>query len=355
MPALSIADFTEFLLFNSQNGYYITQNPIGKNADFITAPEISQLFGETLAVYLLHLANNYNEPLTLVEMGAGRGTLFFDLLNTINKLSNKFNINFLAQTKLAIIESSPALQKVQQQKLANFSRYLDIKWYQDFKDFIANNDRPILFVSNELLDCFAINQFVKTAEGWQLRLVEFDGKLAELQKSPHNLTNDLKFILQPTNQKLIFDILGDNLANSAPIGAVFEHSASMSNFFQQLCLAIKAFGGVAINIDYGYCNYDFSNSLQVIVKQQKVPFLKGCLQGDITALVDFNHLGNIAKANQLEFSLINKAKFLLDLGIIQRAQYLLTTNPQQASNIAKDVDRLIGDMGNLFKVMIIWR
>jgi SAM-dependent MidA family methyltransferase len=79
------------------------------------------------------------------------------------------------------------------------------------------------------------------------------------------------------------------------------------------------------------------------------------LQGDITALVDFNHLGNIAKANQLEFSLINKAKFLLDLGIIQRAQQLLTTNPQQASNIAKDVDRLIGDMGNLFKVMIIWR
>jgi NADH dehydrogenase [ubiquinone] 1 alpha subcomplex assembly factor 7 len=118
----------------------------------------------------------------------------------------------------------------------------------------------------------------------------------------------------------------------------------MSNFFQQLCLAIKAFGGVAINIDYGYCNYDFSNSLQVIVKQQKVPFLKGCLQGDITALVDFNHLGNIAKANQLEFSLINKAKFLLDLGIIQRAQQLLTTNPQQASNIAKDVDRLIGDI-----------
>ena len=350
---ISIADFVEFLLFNPQNGYYITKNPIGnkKDGDFITSPEISGLFGEMLAVYLLNLFSFQEEPIVLVEMGAGRGTLMLDVLSTIKKLAKTNDVakKFWQNCQVAIVEISPTLSKVQQQKLTEFK----VAWYVDFASFLANYQQKIFFFSNELFDCFAINQFVKTTQGWQLRLVAFEGELAN-----HNFSN-LQFVLDDFCQKnhsFVCQMLGQETADLAPINAVFEYAPKSHIFANELATALKKQGGVAINIDYGYAKYEFANTLQVLKNQQKQNFLTACQNADITALVDFVLLQKVAKQHNLQCSLISQGEFLQQLGIITRAEILQKTHPQKAPQIATDVARLIdsSQMGNLFKVLLWW-
>jgi NADH dehydrogenase [ubiquinone] 1 alpha subcomplex assembly factor 7 len=350
---ISIADFVEFLLFNKQNGYYINKNPIGNNkdGDFITAPEISGLFGEMLAVYLLNLFSFQQEPVVLVEMGAGRGTLMFDVLNTIKKLAktNEVAKNFWQKCQVAIVEISPILTKIQQQKLTEFN----IAWYTDFTSFLANYKQKIFFFSNELFDCFAINQYIKTKQGWQIRMISFEGELEN-----HNF-NNLQFVLAdfcPKNHSFVCQILGQEIANSAPINAVFEYAPKAHIFANELATAIKTQGAVAINIDYGYEKYEFANTLQVLKNQQKHNFLTSCKNADITALVDFILLQKVAKQHNLQCSLISQGEFLQQLGIITRAEILQKNHPQKAKQISIDVARLIdfSQMGDLCKVLIWW-
>lgn len=350
---ISIADFINFLLFNKQNGYYITKNPIGnsKNGDFITAPEISGLFGEILAVYLLNLFSFQQEPVVLVEMGAGQGTLMFDVLKTIKKLAktNEVAKKFWQTCQVAIVEISPALTMVQQQKLAEF----DISWYIDFTSFLANYQQKIFFFSNELFDCFAINQYIKTKHGWQLKMVAFEGKLEN-----HNFDN-LQFLLAdfcPKNHSFVCQMLGQEIADSAPINAIFEYAPTANIFANELATAIKTQGGVAINIDYGYTNYEFNNTLQVLKNHQKQDFLTSCKNADITALVDFVLLQKIAKQHNLQCSLVTQGEFLQQLGMITRAEILQKNHPQKAKQISIDVARLtdFSQMGSLFKVLIWW-
>jgi len=350
---ISIADFTEFLLFNQQNGYYTTKNPIGnkKNGDFITSPEISGLFGEMLAVYLVNLFSFQQEPVVLVEMGAGQGTLMFDVLNTITKLAktNEVAKKFWQNCQVAIIEISPVLTKIQQQKLASFN----IAWYVDFASFLASNKQKIFFFSNELFDCFAINQYIKTKQGWQLRMLAFEGELAS-----HNFSN-LQFVLSdfcPQNHHLVCQILGQEIADSAPIGGVFEYAPKAHLFAKNLAKALQKQGGVAINIDYGYSSYEFANTLQVLKNHQKQNFLTSCQNADITALVDFALLQKVAKEYNLQCSLILQSEFLKQLGINERAEILQKLHPTQARQIATDVARLtdVRQMGSLFKVLVWW-
>ncbi|MDX2082645.1 MAG: SAM-dependent methyltransferase, partial [Rickettsiales bacterium] len=136
-------------LFKDETGYYRTKNPIGKNADFITAPEISQVFGEILAAYFLQIADNKKskiskekiakKKISFVEMGAGKGTLFLDILNSIKKLALKKipqALDFLEATTFHIIEINEVLQKIQQQNLQQFN---NISWYKNFADFAQKN------------------------------------------------------------------------------------------------------------------------------------------------------------------------------------------------------------------------
>lgn len=354
MPkTLSIADFSEFLLFNPQNGYYITKNPIGNNkdGDFITSPEISGLFGEMIAVYLLNLFSFQQKPIVLVEMGGGQGTLMFDVLNTIKKLAktNDLAKNFWQSCQVAMVEISPTLTKVQQQKLAEFK----VAWYVDFASFLANYQQQIFFFSNELFDCFTINQYVKTKHGWQLRMVAFEGELAN-----HNFCN-LQFVLSdfcPQQHNLVMQILGEENSDLAPINAVFEYAPKSHIFAKQLASALNKQGGFAINIDYGYAKYEFANTLQVLKNQQKQSFLTACKNADITALVDFVLLQKVAKQHNLQCSLISQGEFLQQLGIITRAEILQKAQPQKAQQIATDVARLIdfSQMGSLFNVLVCW-
>ena len=149
---LTVSQFMNEALFHPKFGYYTNNQPIGRDGDFITAPEISQVFGELIAAYQVNLwQNNYNsQEINLVEMGAGKGTLMHDILRFASKIPN-----FLEKTTVNIIELSPKLQEIQKKNLQDFK----IKWWSSFDDFYENNqEKPIFFLANELFDCFAINQ-----------------------------------------------------------------------------------------------------------------------------------------------------------------------------------------------------
>jgi len=347
---MKISTLIEKSLFDDKNGYYKIKNPIGKNADFITAPEISQIFGELVAVYLLHVASNSKNKISLVEMGAGKGTWFKDILQTINKLSLKNNlqaIDFLNRAQFHIIEINSVLQKIQQQNLQNFS----IKWHKNFDDFFEQKNGEIFFISNELFDCFAVDQYVKTNEGWCERLVSFGDK--------KNLKNP-QFFLEKFNTKtndFIEEKLGKFLSQNAPQKAVFEYSESAQKFMKKLCEALNKAGGIAINFDYGYSEYEFANTLQTIKNHQKIPFLEGFSDSDITAQVDFLALDKIVKNYGLDSSLITQEEFLLSLGAQQRIEFLLEKNPHLSAEIKSGFAKLVNknQMGSLFKSHIFWK
>lgn len=316
-------------LFDEERGYYRTKNPIGKDSDFITAPEISQTFGELIALYLLQISANKKNKISLVEMGAGKGTLFFDILTTIKKLADKKNpqaVDFLERTTFHIIEIGEVLKKIQQEKLQNFS----VKWHKNFSDFLKEAEE-IYFVSNELFDCFPIDQFIKTDIGWCERLVE-----------------EKRFITANFNPE-INQFVEKLVDKNAPFGAVFEYSEDAQKFMTQLCEALKTNGGIAINFDYGFVKNEYANTLQALKNHQKVNVLKNPGTVDITALVDFSVLDKITKKFNLNSSLITQREFLMSLGIEERRKNLKNENSA--------IDRLIApdQMGELFKCHIIWK
>lgn len=332
-----ISDFIQNALFHPTTGYYRTKNPIGKDSDFITAPEISQAFGETIAVYLLQMATIRKSQIALVEMGAGKGTLFFDILNSIKKLAEKNipeAVDFFKRVTFSIVEINPVLREMQREKLREFK----VDWHENFSEISLKN-RELFFISNELFDCFAIDQFVLTEIGWCERLVAGN-----------------KFVLADSDKKT-HDFVEKQIGVLAPIGAVFEYSAAARQFMSQLCEVLKTQGGMAINIDYGYVKNEFANTLQALKNHQKVNVLENVGSADITSLVDFLSLQKIAQSYDLNSSLISQKEFLVSLGIEERRQILLKKNPQKSAEINSAIDRLVGSnqMGELFKCLIVWK
>ncbi|MDA0902459.1 MAG: SAM-dependent methyltransferase [Proteobacteria bacterium] len=338
--AITIAEFMNEALFHPQHGYYNTHNPLGKKGDFITSPEISQAFGELIGAYLIHIWQNsyHSQEINLVEMGAGQGTLMRDLLNFASKIPN-----FENRVKVNIIEISPKLTTVQQRKLAKFK----VNWFEDFASFYkSNGDKPLFFISNELFDCFAINQFVNTKDGWAERLVTLDenGQLAFSLSTPNPAISDL--ISKKTPDLNI------------KIDAFFEHSPSATSFMEELSQAINKNGGIGLAIDYGYIENKFKNTLQAVHNHQYCNVLENVGNIDITALVDFQNLRNIATRNHLETSLVTQKEFLESLGIEIRKENLMLGKSQDAQKeILSAIKRLVDptQMGELFKCLIFWK
>jgi NADH dehydrogenase [ubiquinone] 1 alpha subcomplex assembly factor 7 len=325
---MTVAQFMNEALFHPLYGYYNQKNPFGRNGDFITAPEISQVFGELIGAYLAGIWAQKKQKINLVEMGAGRGTLMKDLLCA--------NPEFAAQINIHIIEISPRLQEIQKENLREFK----INWWENFNDFYAaNSDLPIYFIANELFDCLPINQFVKTANGWREKLVGL------------NEQGNLDYILSnyPADKSI------DQMAAGAGLGAVFEYSQAAENLIAELSLAIKKTGGIGIIIDYGYIKNEFKNSLQALKNHQYCDALENAGNCDITALVNFQQLKNAAQKNT-KISLVTQKEFLENLGIELRQQKLITQNPTKQTEINSAINRLTdsAQMGELFKCLIFW-
>ena len=322
---LSVAQFMTMALLDPQAGYYATRDPFG--ADFITAPEISQMFGELVGLWCVQAWLDQDKPkgAQLIELGPGRGTLMADALRAA-----KLAKDFQKSVEVVLVEASPTLRDLQQEKLKDCGAA--VAW----KDRFDAGDRPLFLIANEFFDALPVRQFVNTERGWCERMVvAHDGKL--------------DFALSPVASNVTIE--GD-----APEGAVYETSPASLALAEDIGHVIARRGGAALVIDYGYERPGFGETLQAVGRHQFKELLDKPGTIDLSAHVDFTALAAAARRGGAQiYGPVEQGRFLEVLGIRARAEKLARLNKKEAPTIAAAVDRLVGraQMGTLFKAMAI--
>ncbi len=326
--AITVAEYMELALYHLEHGYYMSKNPFGAKGDFITAPDISQVFGELIGAWAADIwFQSGAEDLQIVEIGGGKGSLMSDFLRATANISS-----FHDALTITMVDSSPKLRSIQQKNLQK--SHSRIYWREDLSDLAR---MPTIFIMNELFDALPIRQYIRTADGLKERMIELDDN------------GELAFVIQETGLRLIKggEYSDDNL--------VVESCGAAKHIMQQICNHISEFGGTGLIIDYGYTGGSNGNSLQAVKTHGFHDVLKDAGEADITSHVDFDALIEvIAENNHRCFDVITQGKFLQRLGIELRAAHLMkTANEQQCEEIASSIDRLISPakMGNLFKVL----
>ena len=320
-------------LFDPQAGYYMRRNPFGRAGDFVTAPEISQMFGELIGAWLVAAWRALGRPPhpAIVEIGPGRGTLMRDLQRTLRQLEPQ-----LLGAPLHLVETSSGLAAVQRETLAGAEA--DVFWHDELGTV---PEAPLLLVANELFDAVPIRQYVRAGETWRERCVGRDaaGALTFLAGA-----GSLDPALLPPG------------AAVAPDGAVAEIAPARSALMQQLAGRLAEAGGTALVIDYGYAEPALGDTLQAVRKHRRDGPLANPGLADLTAHVDFAALAAVARAHGLGAALLTQGQFLSRLGLKQRAERLAAAGDRGlAERLRGEVERLAGagEMGELFKVLAI--
>src|ERR1700754_1166417 len=227
---ISVAQFMTVALLDPKDGYYATRDPFGAGGDCTTAPEVSQMFGEMVGLWLGQAWADQGCPKNprLVELGPGRGTLMADILRTATVAPE-----FLADLEVVLIEASPVLAAMQAEKLRGSGA--DVSWQAQFDDSLT--DRPLFLVANEFFDALPVRQYVKTERGWCERMVTV------------NPQGDLAFALAPVPAPN--PMLPKN-REAARDGGVYEPSPAATALAEEIARVIAKRGGAALIVDYGY-------------------------------------------------------------------------------------------------------
>ncbi|MEE2999331.1 MAG: SAM-dependent methyltransferase [Pseudomonadota bacterium] len=332
---LSVADYMDEALFNPEYGYYMVGDPLGKKGDFVTAPEISQMFGELIGLWCLDIWKKMGSPvkINLVELGPGRGTLLVDSLRAISNFQP-----FISAINIHIVETSPNLIKRQKRNLKALG--YDIEWHDNFQDVPKG---PLIIIANELFDVLPIRQFVKSANGWVERRVGCNG-LGELAW------------VSDQSRLISRNLVPPNLARTK-LGSIFELTQSGIDLISNITKSIVKFGGAALVIDYGHIKSAVGDTLQAVKNHSYSNILGDPGKADISAHVDFECLAKKAIAmGGVICGPVTQRDFLLSLGIEVRATQLKNfASTRQKSDVLMGLNRLIGadEMGNLFKVMAV--
>ena len=331
---MRVSTFMTLALSDPENGYYKTAKPFGKDGDFITAPEISQMFGELIGVWVIESWQALKRPscFTLCELGPGRGTLMRDLLRTVKALSP----DTYQAANIVMVETSQRLANQQQQNLSAYGKKID--WVDDF-DAIGKG--PLIIIANEFLDALPIDQFIKVDGNWHERLIATDDK------------------------ENLFFITGDNLLDKThlppkyldlPDGAVLELAPMRLQFFKNVVKQLKALKGSALFIDYGSAGLPFGDTLQAVSKHEFSNIFASPGKHDLTSHVDFSSLKVIAGQQGMLSALLTQGKFLIRMGLLERAGKLGANKSSKIQeNIRNEVERLAApnEMGSLFKVLAV--
>ena len=331
---ISVSEYMAACLFDPQDGYYTSREPFGAGGDFITAPEISQMFGELLAVWAWSAwsANGKPVPSILAEIGPGRGTLMADMLRTLGHLDP----SFVTLTRVAMIEASARLTEIQRGKLeAGRARPT---WYRDIS---ALPDLPLVIVGNELFDALPVRQFVKTPRGWRERMVA--------------LANDGQLSFAAGMSGLDEALLPADAAD-APDGAIVELAPAREALMHTIATRIAKRGGAGIFIDYGHLQPGIGDTLQAMREHQFDDVLANPGEADLTSHVDFAALATVARARGLETRLMTQGDFLVTMGLLERAGALgANCDAATRDRLEGEVQRLAGPdaMGTLFKVLLV--
>ncbi len=329
---LPLDQFIDFALYDKANGYYMKKNPFGKEGDFITAPNITRLFSEIIAIWVLTFWKSIGSPkkFNLLELGAGNGEMMKVIIETLKNFTEFFdNCNF------QIHEKSEFLKKRQKLNLKSEN----ITWIDDIK---INNSYPTMFLANEFFDALPIKQFFKRNESWVERFVNLkDKKNAEFNEQPINIKD--------IEKDLGFEISKDQ--------EIIEYSPSSFEYLKDISFLIKKNDGGILIIDYGYLNLKMEETLQAIKNHKHSNILEDIGDSDITYNINFNLFKRfIGQFDDLNFIITNQKKFLTSMGIIQRAEIISENIPfSKKSDLFYRIRRLIDEkqMGELFKVMLI--
>lgn len=331
---IPVSEYMALCLFDPRDGYYTTREPFGTSGDFVTAPEISQMFGELVAVWLYEAWAAIGKPMPVIvaEIGPGRGTLMKDMLRTLARLDR----DFVASASFAMIETSPRLTEIQKETLAGAPAATD--WHETIETLAKT---PLLIIGNELFDAIPVRQFIRTEKGWRERMVGLDD------------SDQLSFFAGAAS--LDPSLLPDD-AGDAPQGAVVELAPARIALMTAIAGHIASHGGAGLFIDYGYLQPGIGDTLQALRKHRHDEVLANPGEADLTTHVDFAALATAAIARGLDVRTTSQGRFLLDMGLLERAGQLgADANETLRTKISDEVERLAGPqaMGDLFKVLSI--
>ncbi|MBO0664030.1 SAM-dependent methyltransferase [Jiella sp. MQZ9-1] len=329
--------FWNLALFDRQAGYYATQNPIGRAGDFVTAPEVSQMFGELIGAWVAAAWIGLGAPrrFRLVEIGPGRGTLMADMLRTLRRVAP----GCLAAAQVHLVETSETLAAIQAETLTGFD--LPILRHRSLAEI---GPGPSIVVANELFDAVAIRQLV------------FDGEVFRQRCVALRDNGTFEFVLCRCHHTQP----GANMLPHPPAaGAVIEVSPERDRLAGALAARLADQGGAGLFIDYGHAVTGYGDTLQALHDHAFADPLDRPGECDITSHVDFARLAGFFAARSLAVSpIVGQGDFLIALGLVQRAGVLgapLDAAGRQAIEAA--VARLAGtgkgQMGALFKVLAV--
>jgi SAM-dependent MidA family methyltransferase len=343
---MPVADYMALCLYDPQHGYYMSRLPFGARGDFVTAPEISQMFGEMVAVWAVEawLAMDMPNPVALIECGPGRGTMMADILR-----ATQTQVGFRNALRVHLIETSPGLQALQRETLRDVNDLFEfhrragisevpLHWHTGIDSVPA---MPTIIVANEFFDALPVRQAERRPTGWHERIVTIDagGALALAVAADPLADSGLTL---------------PSAAAAAPVGAIFEWRPSSA----ATAIARRvAAGGVALVIDYGHVKSATGDTFQAVRAHSYANPLAAPGLADLTAHVDFEALARTAEAAGARVhGPIEQGVWLKRMGIEARAAMLQANASKMKSfDIANDLLRLIGtgldQMGALFKVI----
>ena len=315
--------------------YYINQDSLGEQGDFITAPEISQLFGEMISLYVADfwLKNLLNTKITLVELGPGSGYLMEDFLRATKHI--KIFADHIEQ--IVMYEISPKLQNIQKKNLKNYLPKCHwINSFQELEDYTIRH--CCIFIANEFFDTLPVRQFQFINKSWYEVCIILDDQQKLVTKPLIKMDNPISNT-KPT-------LVTENF--------ILEYSIYTKNYLELISKSIHTNSGLALLIDYGYVNYPNSNTIQAIKNHQKINFLESIGEADITYLVNFASMQKQLMHANLQTILFTQKNFLEFCGIRKRAAQLIEQYGADQNKIDYQLEKLLSanHMGELFKFLI---
>ena len=332
---MPIAEYMRLCLTHPQHGYYVNRDPLGSGGDFVTSPEISQMFGELIGLWMGSVWQQMGAPenVRIIELGPGRGTLMHDALRAA-----KIVKGFRDALVVHLVEVSPALQQVQQRMLEELD--VGVLWHSAIEDVPPG---PSIIVANEFIDALPVHQAVKQAGGWHERVIE--------------IAPDGHYVIGAAREALPhFEAAMPRGLRRAPEGAIFEWRDD--GVALELGRRTRE-EGAALIIDYGHAHFGLGDTLQAVAGHSFTDPLRAPGKADLTAHVDFESVSQCAESMGARIhGPIRQRDLFLRLGITQRAAALkANAPPDKAAEIDIALARLIAEgargMGELFKAVAI--
>ena len=330
--SLPLDQFIDLALYDKENGYYMKKNPFGGDGDFITAPNISRLFSEIIAVWTITFWKSIGSPdqFNLLELGAGNGEMIKVIDETLLNFPECYRAcNFIIHEKSDFLIN-------QQKKNLNSDKFT---WLKDIEKI---NKKPTIFLANEFFDAIPIKQFFKKKDGWIERFVNLNNpKKAEFTEEK----TDIEKIEKNLNFKI------------SSYQSIIEYSPDTFKYLKIICDLIKKNDGGMLIIDYGYADSKMQETLQATNNHKYSNILENIGDSDITYNIHFQSFEKfINQFKEVNSIFTNQKKFLTNMGILERAEIISkNTTFSKKADLFYRVKRLIDEnqMGELFKVMLI--